>query len=111
MNKEQVIETYKILESIKATSRQLGISEATVRKVLIDAGAFTSDAESSIRKLAEQGMSRKEIAEKLGCSESKVASYMAYKRNPYFSDQKTKNAQIISKWRLRKKDMEEKNKE
>lgn len=40
--RKEIVEVYRSTDSIKATARELGISEQSIRHILIDAGVYTS---------------------------------------------------------------------
>lgn len=40
--KVYIVDLYRSLSSIKAVSREVGVSEQTVRRALLDAGEYTS---------------------------------------------------------------------
>lgn len=100
--RESIIRVYSSLDSIKATARELGISEQTVRRVLLGAGAYTSERFEEICQLHEDGLSAGDIAKKLKVSKNTVQAYLPYVRTPYVEAEKSKNAMAIAAWREKK---------
>lgn len=100
--RESIIRVYSSLDSIKATARELGISEQTVRRVLLEAGAYTSERFEEICRLHEAGLSAGDIAKKLKVSKNTVQAYLPYVRTPYVEAEKSKNAMAIAAWREKK---------
>ena len=98
----RVCEIYKKENSIKAVSRFTGLSEWTVRKILITAGLYDSERVRQINELRTQGKTTSEIAELLNVTTSMVTGYIPYQRAMYCSLSKTANTKKISQWRRRK---------
>lgn len=98
----RVCEIYKKENSIKAVSRFTGLSEWTVRKILITAGLYDSERVRQINELRTQGKTTSEIAELLNVTTSMVTGYIPYQRAMYCSLSKTANAKKIAQWRRRK---------
>lgn len=99
---QKIIEVYRATESIKHTSKVIGVSEPTVRRILILAGEYTNSTAKSISRLHEAGKTAAEISEILHLSKSTVWAYLPYYRTPYISENKTKNAIRIKACRERK---------
>ena len=95
--------TYRATGSIKATAKELEISEQTIRRVLLQCGDYTNDTAQRIHRLSEAGKTVDEIAADLRMTRNTVLAYLPYSRTPYISPEKTKNARRISAWRARKK--------
>ncbi len=98
----RVLELYGELGKIKPTARAAGISEQTVRKLLITAGAYTCDLTVKVQDLLAQGMTIAEVASTLGKSENAVRSYMPYEKGTYLKPPSL-NALRIRKHRESKK--------
>lgn len=94
----RVLELYAEFGKIKPTARAAGISEQTVRKLLITAGAYTCEYTVKIKEMIAQGMTIKETAEALGKSENTIRSYMPYEKGSYLGPP-SKNALRIRKHR------------
>ena len=102
MTREQIVSMYRQIDSIKAISRETGLSEQTVRRILIEAGEYTTERSREIGRLFEQGKSATEIAETMGIRKNTVFLYLPCSRNSYATGEKTKNANNIKRWRAKK---------
>lgn len=102
MNKPAIITYYREIRSIKATARASGISEQSVRRILIDAGAYRSPTASEVCRRAEAGEAPEQIAQALGLSIKSVMSYLPYSKGPYCIGEKSVNSQRIARHRQRK---------
>lgn len=109
MEKADIINIYRQTGSIRATSAASGISHQVVRRVLIEAGEFTSPRAEQIMGLYEQGMSPDEICAELSLARSCVFSYLPYTRGTYLFGPRSINALRIEECR-RKKAEQSKNK-
>lgn len=100
---KEIINLYSINNSILETAKATGISTVKVRKVLITEGLWESDTSIKIRYLLEQGLTTKEIAEKLCMSIKNVQAYMPYERGIYNGENVTLEAARAVKYRNRMK--------
>ena len=107
VEKDEVIATYRATGSIKATARNTGLSEHTVRRLLYTKGEYTSPRANQIAKLTAQGYTRKEIAKILRISQSCVINYSAYSRGPTSCGERSKNALCIERCRRKKREQQE----
>lgn len=89
--------------SLKQIGRQLGISEQKVRKILISAGAWSSETSKKISSLVENGKSLDEIQAVTGLTRNAVLSYLPYERGMQNAEYPTINALRIRKCRQNKK--------
>lgn len=89
--------------SLKQIGRQLGISEQKVRKILITAGAWSSETSKKISSLVESGKSLDEIQAVTGLTRNAVLSYLPYERGMQNAEYPTINALRIRKCRQNKK--------
>lgn len=89
--------------SLKQIGRQLGISEQKVRKILITAGAWSSETSKKISSLVESGKSLDEIQAFTGLTRNAVLSYLPYERGMQNAEYPTVNALRIRKYRQNKK--------
>lgn len=89
--------------SLKQIGRQLGISEQKVRKILITAGAWSSETSKKISSLVESGKSLDEIQAFTGLTQNAVLSYLPYERGMQNAEYPTVNALRIRKYRQNKK--------
>jgi hypothetical protein len=99
----RVLELYAEFGKIKPTARAAGISEQTVRKLLITAGAYSCELSNTVKHMLESGMTIAEIASTLGKSENAVRSYMPYEKGTYLKPPSV-NALRIRKHRQKRKD-------
>lgn len=99
--KDTIIKEYKACGTIKGTAKVVGVSEPTVRRVLIDAGEYSNETVASVSALREAGKSQKEICEILHLSESTVLGALPYTKGTY-KDEPTVNALRIRKCRGKK---------
>lgn len=98
-----ILEQYRLSQSIKGVAAVLNISEQTVRRTLITAGLYTSERAKRIQQLYVAGMPTKDIAELLKISTSAVSSYLPYRKGPRKGWGTTVNAMRIKKCREQKK--------
>ena len=103
ISEQLVLSTYNKQKSIKATARELGISEGVVRKYLIGAGVVETATTRRIAELRAAGMPLKDIAELLGVSSSSVSANTPYQKGSYLTETKTYNAIKIRQCRERKR--------
>lgn len=89
--------------SLKQIGRQLGISEQKVRKILITAGAWSSETSKKISSLVENGKSLDEIQAVTGLTRNAVLSYLPYERGMQNAEYPTINALRIRKCRQNKR--------
>lgn len=104
MEKDDIINMYRQTGSIRATSASSGIGHQAVRRVLIEAGEFTSPRAEQIIELYERGMSPDEICAELSLTRSCVFSYLPYTRGAHLFGPRSINAQRIEKCRRKKAD-------
>lgn len=93
---ERVADAYRRGTTITAISRSEGISPARIRRILIDAGVYTSARTEEIRQLAAEGLTREQIAERLHIRPKAVDAHMPYSRGTYDKDSAT------TAWRRKK---------
>lgn len=103
MEKCEIIELYRRTGSIRATAAIVGASEQAVRRILIEAGEYTSPQVEAVAKLLARGLTQQEIGERLGLSYSAVNSYCPYERGTHIAGQCTPNALRIRAYRARKR--------
>lgn len=88
-------------ESLKATAEYFGITRVKVRKILVTLGVISSDVSDQIIRLREDGLSVKEIADKLHFSVGTVSTYMPYSTVMYNGEKKSMNAIRLMRYRDR----------
>lgn len=93
---DRIIASYLNTYSVKATAEELGTSVIKVRKVLITEGLWSSPTSRKIMELIEQGLSTKEIAERLNYTEKNVQAFSPYTRGEYGRENKS-NYSLSSK--------------
>lgn len=99
----EIIELYNSLQSIKAVSRETGISEQKIKRILISEGLYSCEIGDEIQKLYEQGISIDEICKKVKRGRSCVISYLPYSKGEYGREDVTENAKKIREWREKRK--------
>ena len=100
---EQVLFIYKQYKCIKQTAKIAGVSQVTVKKILIDKGLFSTKTSQKVQCLHKQGVSVEEIMKETGLSRSSVYNYLPYTKGIYNTDNPTKNALYMRKYRAKKK--------
>ena len=80
---DRIIESYEITGSVKKTAEELGTSVIKVRRVLITEGLWSSPTSRKIMELIKQGLSTKEIAERLNYTEKNVQAFSPYTKGEY----------------------------
>lgn len=97
---QKIVEEYKKNGSVGYTAELLGTNKTKVRRVLITYGLWSSKTTREVAALRDQGLSTKEIAEKLCLSEKAVQTYLPYTR--VFKTDKSSEATRCKKYRDRK---------
>ena len=100
---DTVVEMYDSDLSMRKIGTQLSLSQMKVRKILITAGAYTSERCDEINGYYQNGYSVEEIAEIFHMTRSSVYSYLAYETVIYNLDEKSVNADRQARYRERKK--------
>lgn len=100
---EDVADAWENTHSIRKTSKNLGISTHTVRRILLDAGIDCSQRATSIREQLEGGENPEHIASVLGMKVKTLKGYLPYSRGSYAVGERTANARRIAAWRDKKK--------
>jgi len=99
---KKIMGSYQEGEALKQIGREIGISPAKVRKVLITTGEWQSELSNEILKLHEAGYNTTQIAEAMGLSQKSVNNYLPYSKGLYKEDNATTNALRIRKHRAKK---------
>lgn len=100
---EKVVELYNSGLSMRKIGIQLSLSQMKVRKILITAGAYTSQRCVEIQDYYRNGYGVEEIAEIFHMTKSSVYSYLSYETVIYNLDEKSVNADRQARYRERKK--------
>lgn len=88
--------------SIRETALKFGISAPKVRKLLITGGAYTSAKADQIRYLYNKGMDTDEIAAEMNMTRACVSSYLPYSKTIYGMNEKSVDADRMTRYRARK---------
>lgn len=99
MTADKIVEVYNRTGSIRETAASCGVSPQKARRILQEAGEYTSPTAEKVGELHEAGRSVAEIAEELNIGEKAVQSYLPYSKGAYMTDAPTKNALAIRKHR------------
>lgn len=103
IEKSDIIAKYSMTGSIKRTASELNVCHSTVRRVLIEAGLYTSQRAEDVCRLHEKGLSPDQIAENLKITRNAVMAYLPYNRGYQLGRNKSVNALRIRACRERKK--------
>ncbi|KGF52632.1 hypothetical protein [Flavonifractor plautii] len=98
-SEEDIIASYRQTQSIRVTARQYNISAQSIRRILIQAGEYSTPTSSYISGRLDRGESIAQIAKDLGRSPNAVQSYAPYNRGAYCVGEKSENALKIKKYR------------
>lgn len=77
---KHVVELYQNNGSVNETAKTVGIASATVRKILITEGLWSSELGNKISELWQQGLCQEEIADRLVITVKCVQAYLPYSR-------------------------------
>ena len=89
--------------SPKAIAKICGVSEKTVRRILITAGLWTSIKTDMINGLYEDGYSLDEIASVTGMQAKNILNYLPYPNGPRADWPDNERAKRLREYRRRKK--------
>ena len=89
--------------SLRSTCEEFGISIPKARKLLITAGAYSTEASRRVVELSAAGRGLEEIMVQTGLSRSSVSSYLPYRKAPYNMAECSRHAADSRKYRERKK--------
>ena len=90
---------YKNGLTIKDIERSGACSFSKARKILIHAGLYQSKRSLEINQYINDGLSLKEIADKLNITLQTINSHLKYNKGIYLDENPTKNAISIRKYR------------
>lgn len=95
----EVLKVYAATKSIKATAREVGLSEVKTRKILITHDKLDGcEMADKVKVLLADGLTVKEIADKLKVSQKLVSNYTPYMKTIY-GEEPSPNALRIRKHR------------
>lgn len=98
---ETVCNLYSSEKSVRIVAKSMELSPMKVRKILITAGAYSTDLSTEIGELWKDGKTVGEIAEMLNMTPANVNSYLPYERIIYKMDEKSVNADRQQRYRDR----------
>ena len=98
---ETVCNLYSSGKSVRTVAKSMELSPMKVRKILITAGAYSTDLSTEIGELWKDGKTVGEIAEMLNMTPANVNSYLPYERIIYNMDEKSVNADRQQRYRDR----------
>ena len=75
---EELTAAYQEADSLRTMAAELDITPLKLRKLLITAGAFSSETSTEVCRLREKGKSVPEIMDITGLSRASVHSYLPY---------------------------------
>lgn len=102
VEKEQILDLYRVHQSINKTAQILGISQATVRRVLVEGNLYQNRTSRYVLRLYRAGFSISEIQDIMQVSRNAVISYLPYTRGYRLTAHKSANAIRIARTRARK---------
>lgn len=101
-----VADDYAKTKNTVETAKNLNLSQAKVKKILITLGLYKNALSVRIARLAALGFTPKSIAENLNVSTKVVSANMPYTKTIYNGDNPTVNALRIRKTREKQKNAE-----
>lgn len=104
INTAAIVSAYEAGTSMTELSRMHQISRQTVRRVLIDAGAYANTTTVYAQSRLDAGAGLDEIASELGISRKALIQNLPHIRGLYGQSTATKNAKAIRAMRARRKD-------
>ena len=102
-----VTESYAETGELKLTSEEFDMSALKIRKLLITAGAYSSDISDEVNELYKMGKSLEEIQSITGLGKSSINGYLPYTKTIYKPEEVSLNADRIRKYRERRKAVSE----
>lgn len=104
MNQKEILESYEITKSVKASAKALKLSHQTIKRILISNGIYPTERSREVTRLRLAGLTVPEIAQYLGISEKAVRLNMPYIKCSYAVGPKSQNAKIVARCRAAKKE-------
>lgn len=98
---EELTAAYREANSLRRLAAELGITPLKLRKLLITAGAFSSEISEEVCRLCEEGKSVPEIMDITGLSRASVHSYLPYIKGMYNATELSTNAERCRTYRER----------
>lgn len=88
-------------ESLRCVAREFDITHLKARKLLITAGAYSTEISDYVNSLKTDGKTIPEIMQTTGLSRASVHSYLPYSKIIYNAKELSLNAERIRKYRKR----------
>lgn len=98
-----VAESYEETGELKITSEEFSMSALKVRKLLITAGAYSSEISDEVNMLYSQGKTMEQIQEITGLKKSSVNGYLPYTKMVYKPEELSLNAERLNVFRSRQR--------
>ena len=90
-------------ESLRYVAREFDYTHLKTRKLLITAGAYSTEISDYVNSLKNEGKTIPEIMQATGLSRASVHSYLPYTKVIYNAKELSLNAERIRKYRERQK--------
>lgn len=104
INIPALVSAYEAGASMTEIARAHHISRQTVRRILIDAGAYTNTTTIYAKRRLDEGASLDEIASEIGISRNGVLASLPHTKGLYGLSDPSKNAKRIRAMRARRKE-------
>lgn len=99
---QELSAAYEEADSMRGLAEELNITLLKLRKLLITAGAFTSDICAEVNELSKLGRTVPEIMKITGLSRASIHSYLPYCKGLYNAEELSVNAERCRKYWHRK---------
>lgn len=106
INTAAIVSAYEAGTSMTEISRAHRISRQTVRRILIDAGAYSNTTTVYAQSRLDAGAGLDEIASELGISRKALIQNLPHTRGLYGQSTATDNAKAIRAMRARRKEVQ-----
>lgn len=97
--REEIIQMYNELQSMRTIEKETGISYNVVRRVLVESGIYPSLYTEFINTMYQSGMSIQQIAKQLRVTPKAISTHLPHTKGCYALDEPTQNALKIRKTR------------
>ena len=98
----KIVEIFKKTKNIQRTALEAGVSVVTVRRTLLTVGEWSSPKSREIAVLLEEGLSYREIADRLCTTVGAVEAYSPYRVGNYHNNTPSNEALRCDLYRKRK---------